>query len=64
MKKIIVGSIGVSRQITAEYNPKFKSVRFEEVAIQSDGSQYNVSRITLRKEDVQAMLAYFEELEE
>ena len=60
MEKVIVKSIGGSRQITARYNPEFNSVSFEENTVLHDGRQFNVSRMTLRKEDVLAMLKYFE----
>ncbi|MFB7159372.1 hypothetical protein [Lysinibacillus sp. NPDC056232] len=63
MEKVIVETINGMRQIKAEYNPKFNSVRFEENTVLHDGRSFNISRMTLRKEDVQAMLAYFDELE-
>ncbi|MGE7673069.1 hypothetical protein ACQKMV_05705 [Lysinibacillus sp. NPDC094403] len=64
MGEIIHETLNGMRQITAEYNPEFKSVSFEENTALSDGRQFNVSRMTLRKADVQAMLKYFEQLEE
>lgn len=63
MEKVIVETINGMRQITTEYNPNFNSVRFEGNTVLHDGRQSNISRMTLRKEDVQAMLQYFEELE-
>jgi len=63
MKTIIHETLNGMRQITAQYNPEIKSVSFEENTVIHDGRQFNVSRMTLRKEDVQAMLQYFEELE-
>lgn len=62
MKEVIHETIDGMRQITARYNPEFKSVSFEENTVIHDGRQFNVSRMTLRKEDVQAMLQYFEDL--
>lgn len=63
MEKVIVETINGMRQITAEYNLNFNSVRFEENTVLHDGRSFNISRMTLRKEDVQAMLQYFDELE-
>ncbi|MFJ5563640.1 hypothetical protein [Lysinibacillus xylanilyticus] len=64
MKTIIHETLNGMRQITAQFNPEFKSVSFEENTVLHDGRQFSVSRITLRKSDVQAMLEYFEQLEE
>ncbi|OXS75488.1 hypothetical protein B1B04_07160 [Lysinibacillus sp. KCTC 33748] len=63
MKTILHENLNGMRKITAQYNPEFKSESFEENAVLHDGRQFNVSGLTLRKEDVQAMLQYFEELE-
>ncbi|MGN4127405.1 hypothetical protein ACMGD3_20690 [Lysinibacillus sphaericus] len=63
MKEVIQETINGMRQITAQYNPEFKSVSFEENTMLHDGRSFNISRMTLRKEDVQAMLQYFDELE-
>jgi hypothetical protein len=62
MKTIIHETLSGKRQISAQFNEKFKSVTFEENTALSDGRIFNVSRITLRKEDVQAMMNYFNEL--
>lgn len=63
MKEVIHKTINGMRQLTAQYNLEFKSVSFEENTVLHDGRLFNVSRMTLSKEDVQAMLKYFEELE-
>ncbi|MFJ8088863.1 hypothetical protein ACIQ7N_11725 [Lysinibacillus sp. NPDC095746] len=63
MKTIIHETLNGMRQITAQYNPEFKSVSFEEDTVLYDGRQFNVSRMTLKKDDVQAMLQYFKALE-
>ncbi|MEB2300007.1 hypothetical protein LAV72_10300 [Lysinibacillus xylanilyticus] len=63
MKTILHETLNGMRQITAQYNPEFKSVSFEENTVLHNGRQFNVSGLTLRKEDVQAMLKYFEHLE-
>ena len=63
MKEVIHETIRGMRQLTAQYNDEFKSVTFEENTVLYDGRQFNVSRMTLRKEDVQVMMQYFEELE-
>ncbi|MFB7155540.1 hypothetical protein [Lysinibacillus sp. NPDC056232] len=63
MKTIIHETLNGMRQITTQYNPEFNSVSFEENTLLHNGRQFNISRMTLRKEDVQAMLQYFEELE-
>ncbi|WP_374963275.1 hypothetical protein [Lysinibacillus sp. RS5] len=63
MKTIFHETLNGMRQITTQYNLEFKSVSFEENTVLYDGRQFNVSRMTLRKDDVQAMLQYFNTLE-
>lgn len=62
MKEIIQIINGI-HQLTAQYNHEFKSISFEGTTELHDGRKFIVSRMPLRKEDVQAMFQYFDELE-
>lgn len=62
-KEVIHETINGMRQLTVKYNPEFKSVSFEENTMLHEGRQFTISRITLRKSDVHAMLQYFDDLE-
>lgn len=51
-------------ELRARYNPNYQTVTFEKYAMYNTRPAFKMGQIELTKEDVLAMLQYFEEIEQ